>query len=141
MSSQQGIDMSRSGWENPEGLQRAPRQNVAPPPAPDVCEAPGPDGWTCDKPPGHRPLGEHWADTGAPGGLRWETAMMETTGPAEMNRGEQSFAPGAIIEPTPAGVLAEIRSLAESAMKAESPARWVIALDKIREVCVHEQSR
>jgi hypothetical protein len=67
--------------------------------------------------------------------------MVETAGPAEMIRGEQSFVPGAILEPTPAGALAEIRALAETAMTAESPGRWVIALDKIREVCLREQSR
>jgi hypothetical protein len=49
----QGIDMGRSGWDNPDGFKPQERETV-PMVEVSACEAAGPDGWVCDLPPGHR---------------------------------------------------------------------------------------
>jgi hypothetical protein len=135
-----GIDLSGSGWDNPEGFVRAPRPSTPAPPVPPACEAVGPDGWTCDRRP--HPDGEyHKADDGSPHGLRWTTEMADASvygTPVD----EPVLISGRITildpEHVPTGnvtvgdVLEEIALLAETALKAESPAAWVLALDKIR---------
>lgn len=124
-----GIDLSQSGWDNPDGFVKRPRPSTPAPPVPDACGAAGPDGWTCDLPPVHLPLGAHYADDGSPHGLRWTTEMADASTfgtPPDQPR----LIPGRII--TSIATPAEIHALAAEALKAESPAAWVLALDKIR---------
>lgn len=136
---QDGIDMARSGWENPEGFKPRERPPVEVPPAPDICGDIGPGGWACELKPGHQ-LREHRADDGSPTGVRWAREQVEVTGPRAMNEGRQEFAPGRIVRDpgvvrlieARAEGMRQIRDIAETALKSESPAAWVLALDKIR---------
>lgn len=96
-------------WENPDKHERPPR-----PPRPAVkaevfCEAPGPDGWTCDREP-HRD-DRHKADEGPSWGSDWGT------------------------NPVQVGPLGRIHALAQEAL--EGPYSWQplqAALQKILEL-------
>jgi len=109
-----GIDVSRSGWGNPDnhearkprGVQGAPLEEI------EVCGDLHPDGWACDGKPGHFPATQHFADTGGVA-LHW--------GNAQTPWGHQ---------PTDRMDL-RIRSVADAALKSGSPAKWAIALDNI----------
>lgn len=114
-----GIDLSKSSWDNPDGFVRAPRP-VTPVTSVAACEAAGPDGWVCDLKPNH-PGTLHRAE----GGPSWEMAEVTTLAEAEPR-----FITGRTLDPR----LAEIHALAVDGLRAESPAAWILALDKIRAV-------
>lgn len=116
--SSDGIDLSKSSWDNPEGFVRAPRP-VTPVTVVQACEAAGPDGWVCDLRPDHG--GPHRAE----GGPSWEMAEVTTLAEAEPR-----FITGRTLDPR----LAEIHDLAVAGLRAELPAAWILALDKIRAV-------
>lgn len=149
MTQRDGIDLSKSTWENPDGFTPAPRPAVAAPELPKTCDAPGPDGWLCDLQPGHGP--DHRADNGQPGGVTWYGEMAETTA---IGQKQQTFIPayrepqnvtyregGMTFNPEPESTTAllllkgRVFDVAQDALKAESPAAWVRALDKISEMC------
>jgi hypothetical protein len=130
----QGIDMGKSGWENPEGW--TPREREPVPPPEPVCEAKGLDGWTCDLAPNH-PGNEHEADAGdrkvrwprelAAGGIVREPA---TTFNREIH--EQPWTPLADVPLNEAGkVMLRIRTVATEALGAQAPAAWAVALAEI----------
>lgn len=143
----QGIDMDRSGWENPEGFERAPRPRVDVPVV-RVCEAPGPDGWTCDLKPNHQPTDQHYADDGGRG-VRWTGPMADVSRiqdeapvliPAYAHPGPPKPATlpdGLIVPDAPDrfGKLAQVESVATQALDTPSPAAWAVALDKIVGIC------
>lgn len=120
-----GIDLSKSGWENPDGFQPRERPEQAPPPDP-VCEAAGPDGWACDLPPNHRG-NLHKADDGGKG-VTWprdgeftpapEPVTVNETQPMTEDRDDWSK-------------LSAIHEIAETASASDRPAQWAVALDKI----------
>jgi hypothetical protein len=140
---ERGIDLSQSGWENPEGW--ADRQNRSRPDAPPAvvaaCEAPGPDGWACDLPPNHGD--QHRADDGSGQGIRWTGAMVDVR---TVGDPEPVLIP-AYVKPEPAastiehmavGVLDVIETIAAEAIAHQSPAAWAIALGKILQVAKGE---
>jgi len=134
--SEQGIDLSRSGWENPEGFKPRQRDNVPVPEVPEVCGDVGPNGWVCEMPPGHDRY-QHWADNGTNEGVTWEREKVEVTSHGAMVRGEQEFIPGRIMTTAmmnPNVDLDEIRSIAEKALQSQAPAVWAVALAKIQEM-------
>jgi hypothetical protein len=115
----QGIDMGRSGWDNPDGF--TPRErDKAPAGEIPACEAAGPDGWVCDLPPGHR--GDNHK---AEGGPSWPTnpdqAPMRPVGqnitlpPFEADR----------------AVLRTVRLMALDAAASDKPMAWALALTEI----------
>lgn len=123
-----GIDMNKSGWTNPEGFQRAPRPAVHVDEV-KACEAPGPDGWVCDLPPGHAG-DEHWADDASPKGFRWRTEMHDVstlTDPPDQPR----LIPGRIVPEVGVSLKVRIRELAQSALDNPAPASWAVALSEI----------
>jgi hypothetical protein len=139
----EGIDLSRSGWTNPDGFERDPRPNVPAPAVPKVCGDIGPDGWECEYRPGHKPVERHWADNGEPGGTTWERSLIDISTYQEMNLPEEqrptiqgritAARPG--VEPSEDSLLRDmnlITNLAAEAIKAPNPAAWAVALEKIR---------
>lgn len=133
--SHDGIDMARSTWTNPEGFQSQPRPFTPVPPVPEVCGAKHPDGWECELPPAHKPINRHRADDGMPGGLKWETELMDVTG--FLKRPE--YIEGRVIteEPhhTPLTSRLMIEDIARRGLDSDKPSEWAIALSKIIEVC------
>lgn len=124
----QGIDMSQSSWENPEGWQPRERTERAPAPEP-VCEAAGPDGWVCDLKPNHR-SDEHEADMGDKK-IRWPRKMLTSQGtfkpapePVIVNE----------ISRTWDEVIGQVRAVAGKALESQTPAAWAVALSKIEEM-------
>lgn len=127
--SSNGIDLSQSGWDNPDGFVKAPRPSTPAPPVRPVCEAVGPHGWVCDLPAGHPH--EHKADDGSPDGLRWTREMVDVS-TLSTPPDQPVLIPGRLV--TVGDVMDRIAELADEALKSESPAAWVLALDKIRTV-------
>jgi hypothetical protein len=131
--SEQGIDLARSAWENPEGFKPRERDHGAVKVV-KVCEAPGPDGWVCDLSPGHGP--DHKADDGGQG-VRWSGPMADVS---QIQDPEPvlipAYDPARLPSLTEAvsAPLVEIHALAEAAMSNPSPAAWAVALDKILEL-------
>jgi hypothetical protein len=127
------VDMSRSGWDNPEGF--TPRQrDQAPPPEP-ACEVAGPDGWVCDLPPRHGGTDHH-----ADGGPSWPIEGKQRPEPALLSErwaGEPAPWPGrmgrAVVPPSEADrtVLAKVREVAQKGQEDHYPAAWAVALAKI----------
>lgn len=151
-----GIDLSKSGWTNPEGFTRDPRPSTPTPPAPRVCGDIGPDGWECDYPPNHKPRGKHWADNGEPGGIVWERSIHDASTMADLALPEDQrpFVQGGIVATRPGIELMEgepvlharrmenlsatdrftISTLVERGLASTNPGQWYAALDKIQEV-------
>lgn len=122
----QGIDMSKSSWENPDGWTPRERTERAPAPEP-VCEAAGPDGWVCDLKPNHR--GDvHRAD----GGPDWPRAAAAHYAaglePYVVNETPQD------VEGTWDEVIGQVRAVAGKALESQAPAAWAVALSKIEEL-------
>lgn len=126
------IDMSKSGWDNPEGF--IPRErDVAPPPEP-ACEAQGPDGWVCDLKPGHKGT-DHKAD----GGPSWPRRASEGVAVILGEGGPEVVTDGADWTPwkdatAAKGVLKDIHTIAQYALDDPSPANWAVTLSKIVEM-------
>jgi hypothetical protein len=117
----QGIDMDRSGWDNPDGFKPQERETV---PVVEIsaCENAGPDGWVCDLPPGHR--GDvHRAELGP----TWPTKWALTSEPATLTLDNRDGGPDR-------SVLAEIRHLALGAMDSDKSSAWAVALASIVEM-------
>jgi hypothetical protein len=128
----QGIDMSKSSWENPDGFTPRERPERAPAPEP-VCEAAGPDGWVCDLKPNHR-TEEHEADTGEKK-IRWKReAFTSAAGakpePATTFNREIPPAPGHTWDE----VIGQVRTIVTEALESQAPAVWAVALTKIEEM-------
>lgn len=122
---QDGIDLSQSGWENPEGFKPRERDNTPAPAVAPVCGAKSPDGWECELPPG--PHNVHKADDGSNGGLMWATDQVSNQEPRDRIMSvlrDQGYAVDH----------QAIHAIATDALRAETPAAWVRALDKIREM-------
>jgi len=123
-----GIDMSKSSWENPEGHQPRERTERAPAPEP-VCEAAGPDGWVCDLKPNHR--GDvHRADGGPDwprGGIVIDSRYAPDV-PATRNEAPWD------VEGTWDEVIGQVRRVAGKALGSQAPAAWAVALSKIEEM-------
>lgn len=146
--SQQGIDLGRSGWANPEGFQPQRKPAIPAPPVPEVCGDQGPEGWVCDLKPGHKPAEDHWADTGEAGGLRWSRSVhdVSTFDDLSLPDGERPKIQGGIVESHKAAnefrtyedalidALNSISALASEGLKNPAPAAWAIALSQILEV-------
>lgn len=115
------IDMSKSGWENPEGFGPRERTEQAPPEV-KVCEVVGPDGWVCDLPPNHG--GDmHVAD----GGPSWpRTGARPEPAPSSQDWAQ--------IPPAWDEVTSQVREISLKALAAQSPAAWAVALSKIEEL-------
>lgn len=124
----QGIDMSQSSWENPEGHQPRERTERAPAPEP-ACEAAGPDGWVCDLKPNHR--GDvHRAD----GGPDWpRTAVTHAWTPEDEParvvaldalEGKNHYA----------SILVDVHNVTQAALESQAPAAWAVALTQIEEM-------
>jgi hypothetical protein len=142
-----GIDMSRSSWENPDGWTPRERTERAPAPEP-VCEATGPDGWVCDLKPNHRSE-EHEADAGDRK-VRWPRRMITSQGtyapapePRAVNEtprvsGTWNPLDGEVPESSrawdEAQNLAQIHAIASAALGSQAPADLAIALFKIQEM-------
>lgn len=125
-----GIDLSRSMWQNPEGFAKTPRPYTPPVPSVEVCGDVGPEGWTCDLKPDHTPREEHWAETGESGGLRWKRAVHDAATLFDPP-GQSGVLQGRITEVTRTR-LDEARAIATSALESDRPAHWAIALERIR---------
>lgn len=125
----QGIDMSKSSWENPEGWQPRERTERAPAPEP-VCENPGPDGWVCDLKPNHR--GEHEADMGDKK-IRWPRELAPWPVPAPVSARAANETPRDV-EGTWDEVIGQVRAVAGKALESQAPAAWAVALSKIEEL-------
>ena len=129
----QGIDMSKSSWENPDGFTPRERPERAPAPEP-VCEAAGPDGWVCDLKPNHR--GDvHRAD----GGPDWPRTGVTPAGDLEPRvSGTWNPMDGVVPESSrawdDAQRFAEVRAIAVKALESQAPAAWAVALTKIEEM-------
>jgi len=114
------VDMSRSGWENPDGF--TPRQrDQAPPPEP-ACEAAGPDGWVCDLPPRHGGTDHH-----ADGGPSWPIEGKQRSEPSPLS-GKRAPVPDTWDE---ADLLAKVRKVALLGQEDHYPAVWAVALAEI----------
>lgn len=122
-----GIDMRRSSWENPEGFQSTPRVVLKAPDPDPVCGHVGPDGWTCDLKPGHRPASAHKADDGTPAGVRWTQEMVDVS---QVQDSRPVLIPGRVTA-VPRGTLEDIATVAREALDSPSPSAWVLALDQI----------
>lgn len=131
MAQQDGIDLARSGWENPEGFKPTPRPNIPAPPVAAICESKGPHGWVCDLPPNHVPADQHRADDGSPGGFRWTQNWADVTNLQDSE--PQRIPAGVTIEPRDR--LSDIESMAQRGLESPHPAQWAIALERILEVC------
>ena len=129
------IDMSKSGWDNPEGF--TPRERDQAPPPVEACEAPGPDGWVCDLKPGHG--GDvHRAD-GGPTWPRQKYSGGGGRGPEPARAEDEAVLTEADWKPwkdaTEArAVLRSVREVATTASQSDRPAHWAVALDKILEM-------
>ena len=130
------IDMSKSGWDNPEGF--TPRERDQAPPPVEACEAPGPDGWVCDLKPGHG--GDvHRADGGPTWPFLRSGGMVTGPVPVVGERGPEAILTEADWKPwedaTEArAVLRSVREVATAASQSDRPAHWAVALDKILEM-------
>lgn len=124
----QGIDMSQSSWENPEGHQPRERTERAPAPEP-ACEAPGPDGWVCDLKPNHRgdvhkaEAGPEWPRTAV------THAWTPEDEPARMTALNALEGKGYL-----ESLLIEAHAIAVNALESQAPAAWAVALSKIEEM-------
>lgn len=137
MTQPDGIDLTRSGWNNPENLQtdRSYRTKAHVEPLNlNWCENHGPDGWVCDLPAGHQ--GDlHSADVGKDEPLRWQQnyANVSTLGtPPD----KPVFIPSTI-EPYREGgplLLGVVADMAEKALASDRPSTWAVALSEILKV-------
>lgn len=141
-----GIDLSQSGWENPEGWKPRERTEQAQP-IPPACDAEGPDGWICDLKPNHGGT-VHRAD----GGPEWPRDARFASAPEPVAANERSRMamdvtpyPGegrAIIDDSATAltpldewaIVAAIREVAREAIADPMPAQWAMALGKIVEM-------
>lgn len=156
MTQPDGIDMRNSGWTNPEGWTPQPRPSVAPPPAPEICEDTGPDGWVCDLRPGHVPAEKHWADNGELGGIAWERSVHDVSTLLDLSKdpAERPTMQGGIVEVSqgvtsrsgvdrgdedrPYRIIGAVHRLAGSALTSDRAADWAVALHKIVETITTE---
>jgi hypothetical protein len=140
MSNGDGIDLSRSTWQTPDGTaldpgayggQKRPPSAV---PAVEACEAPGPGGWTCDLEPGHGP--NHMADDGTAAGVRWFGPMAETTAiGAREPRYMPAYTQPEVIEAEIIVHPKSIAAIAEDALASGRPSDWAVALNEILGLC------
>jgi hypothetical protein len=124
----QGIDMSRSSWENPEGHQPRTRTERASAPEP-ACEAAGPDGWVCDLKPNHR--GDVCK---AEGGPEWPRMAVTYTWTAEDEPARVVALDALEGKSHLASILAEIHHMILGALDDHRPAAWATALNVIEEM-------
>lgn len=135
MTQPDGIDLTRSGWNNPENLQtdRSYRTHTHVKPL-NWCENHGPGGWVCDLPAGHQ--GDlHSADVGEDDPLRWRQNYADVS-TIDTPPDKPVFIPSTI-EPLPGTLLdvGVIGDIAEKALSSERPSAWAVALDEILKVC------
>ena len=135
MTQPQGIDLANSGWDNPEGYTPRERDRGPEPVPDDICGDQHPNGWACELKPGHRPVAEHWADDGNPGGIRWTRALVDTSTLADLalSPDRRPFVQGGIISQDRAPFLEEIGLMARDALANPNPAAWAVALNRIVE--------
>lgn len=130
---QDGIDLKRSGWENPDGFVPRPR-DAGPAVRMDdtICGDQHPDGWVCELTPGHQPPEVHVADNGAPGGVRWTRSLHDVTAIQDGPPGT-TLIQGHVTE-TIGTPMDRIRSIAARALESQLPSNWAIALSEIAKV-------
>lgn len=145
MTQPDGIDLGRSGWENPEGFKPRPPRHTPAPKVLEVCGERSPEGWECEKRPGHPEREGHWADNGESGGVRWvsrrkvDVTRLDEKGPVYIDGGPIGpIGWPAIVSDGPTITefkIPQVITIAKQALESQTPASWAIALGKILELC------
>lgn len=129
-----GIDLTRSGWTNPDGFVPEVKPREPAPPVPKVCGDKHPDGWECELRPNHLPPERHWADNGEPEGIHWERSLIDVSTPLDGEGGRTMQ--GEIVQHPLSlrlTIMDEVGTTARDGLANPSPAAWAVALNKIVE--------